>query len=197
MSKARIKLICDDIKKINKFVSEVVTITEKLGVSMVGPIPLPTKKLKVTTRKSPDGEGKASFERYQMRIHKRVLDVEINDRVIRMITKVHIPTGLNIEIKFENTLESYEIPPMTLQLLIENAVKHNVVSTKDPLQISISQNGDTLSVKNIKSTLISPSQGTKTGLTNIKRRFELINLPTPIIRETDEEFEILLKMKQI
>ena len=99
MSKARIKLICDDIKKINKFVEEVASITEKLGVSMVGPIPLPTKKLKVTTRKSPDGEGKASFERYQMRIHKRVLDVEINDRVIRMITKVHIPGGLNIEIK--------------------------------------------------------------------------------------------------
>ncbi|NQZ85858.1 MAG: 30S ribosomal protein S10 [Nanoarchaeales archaeon] len=99
MSKARIKLMCDDIKKVNNFVTEVKKITEKLGVSMVGPIPLPTKKLKVTTRKSPDGEGKASFERYQMRIHKRVLDVEINDRVIRMITKVHIPSGLNIEIK--------------------------------------------------------------------------------------------------
>ena len=83
MSKARIKLMCDDIKKVNNFVTEVKKITEKLGVSMVGPIPLPTKKLKVTTRKSPDGEGKASFERYQMRIHKRVLDVEINDRVIR------------------------------------------------------------------------------------------------------------------
>ena len=99
MSKARIKLMCDDIKKVNNFVTEVKKITEKLGVSMVGPIPLPTKKLKVTTRKSPDGDGKASFERYQMRIHKRVLDVEINDRVIRMITKVHIPSGLNIEIK--------------------------------------------------------------------------------------------------
>jgi small subunit ribosomal protein S10 len=99
MSRARIKLICDDIKKINKFVEEVESITEKLGVSMIGPIPLPTKKLKVTTRKSPDGEGKSSFERYQMRIHKRVLDVDINDRVIRMITKVHIPSGLNIEIK--------------------------------------------------------------------------------------------------
>lgn len=99
MSKARIKLICDDIKKINSFVEEVKSVTEKLGVSMVGPIPMPTKKLKVTTRKSPDGEGKASFERYQMRIHKRLLDVEINERVIRMIMKIHIPAGLNLEIK--------------------------------------------------------------------------------------------------
>lgn len=99
MGKARIKLICDDIKKINKFVEQVKEVTEKLGVGLTGPIPMPTKKLKVTTRKSPDGEGKASFERYQMRIHKRLIDVEINERVIRMIMKIHIPTGLNIEIK--------------------------------------------------------------------------------------------------
>ena len=102
MSKVRIKLISDDITKVNNFVAEVKNITEKLGVGLAGPIPLPKKKLKVTTRKSPDGEGKSSFERYQMNIHKRLLDVEINDRVIRMITKVHIPSGLNIEIKVIN-----------------------------------------------------------------------------------------------
>lgn len=102
MSKARIKLVSDNIEQINNFVKEVKEITEKLGVAIVGPIPLPTKKLKVTTRKSPDGEGKASFERYQMRIHKRLIDVEIDNRVIRMIMKVHIPTGLNIEIKLIN-----------------------------------------------------------------------------------------------
>ena len=99
MSKARIKLISDDIGKINAFISEVTDITDKLGVSLKGPIPMPTKKLKITTRKSPDGEGKASFERYQMRIHKRLMDVEINERVLRMIMKVNIPSGLNIEIK--------------------------------------------------------------------------------------------------
>ena len=99
MSKARIKLVSDDIKKINKFSDEVKDVTEKLGVGLRGPIPMPTKKLKITTRKSPDGEGKASFERYQMRIHKRLLDVEVDERVLRKIMKVQIPAGLNIEIK--------------------------------------------------------------------------------------------------
>ncbi len=99
MSKARIKLVCDDIRKVNEFVEEVINISDKLGVSLRGPIPMPTKKFKVTTRKSPDGEGKASFERYQMRIHKRLIDVEINERVLRLIMKVHIPSGLNLEIK--------------------------------------------------------------------------------------------------
>ena len=99
MSKARIKLVGDDINKINLFIEEIRTITDKLGVGLVGPIPMPTKKLKITTRKSPDGEGKASFERYQMRIHKRLIDIEINERVLRMIMKIQIPSGLNIEIK--------------------------------------------------------------------------------------------------
>ena len=99
MSKARIKLVGDDIDKINSFIGEVKSITEKLGVGLIGPIPMPTKKLKITTRRSPDGEGKASFERYQMRIHKRLLDIEINERVLRMIMKIQIPSGLNIEIK--------------------------------------------------------------------------------------------------
>jgi len=99
MSKARIKLVSDDIEKVTNFVKEVCNITEKLGVGMKGPIPMPTKKLKITTRKSPDGEGKSSFERYQMRIHKRLIDIEINERVLRMVMKIQIPSGLHIEIK--------------------------------------------------------------------------------------------------
>ncbi len=99
MSKARIKLVGDNIDKINDFIKEVKTITDKLGVALVGPIPMPTKKLKITTRKSPDGEGKYSQERYEMRIHKRLIDIEINERVLRMIMKIQIPSGLNIEIK--------------------------------------------------------------------------------------------------
>ncbi len=96
---ARIKLVSNEIDKINDFISEVREISDKLGVSLRGPIALPTKKLKIKTRKSPDGEGKASWERYQMRIHKRLLEVTLNDRVLRMIMKIKIPRGLNIEIK--------------------------------------------------------------------------------------------------
>ena len=99
MSKARIKLVGDDISSINSFIGEIKEVVEKLGVGMRGPIPMPTKKLKITTRRSPDGEGKASFERYQMRIHKRLIDVEINERVLRKIMKIQIPKGVKIEIK--------------------------------------------------------------------------------------------------
>ena len=99
MQKARIKLASIDIKKINEVSSFIKDISEKTGVEMRGPIPLPTKKLKVTTRKSPDGEGRATWERYEMRIHKRLIDLGLDERALRLVMRVPIPEGLNIEIE--------------------------------------------------------------------------------------------------
>ena len=99
MQKARIKIASIDINKINEVSSYIKDIAEKTGVEMRGPIPLPTKKLKVTTRKSPDGEGKATWERYEMRIHKRLIDLGLDERALRLVMRVPIPEGLNIEIE--------------------------------------------------------------------------------------------------
>ena len=99
MQKARIKIASTDIHKVNEVCSYIIDITEKTGVEMRGPIPLPTKKLRVTTRKSPSGEGKASWERYEMRIHKRLIDLGIDERALRLVMRVPIPPGLNIEIE--------------------------------------------------------------------------------------------------
>ncbi len=99
MQKARIKIASTDINKINETCEYIKDIAEKTGVDMRGPIPLPTKKLKVTTRKSPSGEGKASWERYEMRIHKRLIDLGIDERALRLVMRVPIPEGLNIEIE--------------------------------------------------------------------------------------------------
>ena len=99
MQKARIKLASTEIGKINQVCTSITEIAEKTGVDMRGPIPLPTKKLRVTTRKSPDGEGTETWERYEMRIHKRLIDLGIDERALRMIMRVHIPDGLNIEIE--------------------------------------------------------------------------------------------------
>ncbi len=99
MQKARIKLASIDIDKVNEVCSYISDIAEKTGVEMRGPIPLPTKKLRVTTRKSPDGEGSATWERYEMRIHKRLIDLGLDERALRLVMRVPIPEGLNIEIE--------------------------------------------------------------------------------------------------
>lgn len=99
MSKARIKLASTDINKVNEVCNQIKEIVEKTGIEMRGPIPLPTKKLRITTRKSPDGEGTATFDRFEMRIHKRLIDIGVDERTLRLIMRVPIPDGLNIEIE--------------------------------------------------------------------------------------------------
>jgi len=99
VQRARIKLASTEIEKINQICTEIKDIVQKTGVDMKGPIPLPTKKLKITTRKSPSGEGKASWERYEMRIHKRLIDLGADERTLRLVMRVAIPEGLNIEIE--------------------------------------------------------------------------------------------------
>ena len=99
MHKARIKIASTEIGKVNEICQYITDIADKTGVEIRGPIPLPTKKLKLTTRKSPDGEGKATWERYEMRVHKRIIDIGTNERALRLIMRVPIPEGLNIEIE--------------------------------------------------------------------------------------------------
>ncbi len=99
MQRARIKLASTDIEKINAICTSIKDIVEKTGVDMHGPIPLPTKKLKVTTRKCPCGDGKATWDRFEMRIHKRMIDLGVDERALRLVMRVPIPEGLNIEIE--------------------------------------------------------------------------------------------------
>ena len=99
MQRARIKIASTDIDKINQVCAYIREISEKTGVSMRGPVPLPRKTLKITTRRSPSGEGKASWERYEMRIHKRLIDLGLDERALRLVMRVPIPEGLHIEIE--------------------------------------------------------------------------------------------------
>jgi small subunit ribosomal protein S10 len=99
MQKARIKLASTDIDKINQVCAYITDIADKTGVIMKGPVPLPRKSLKITTRRTPCGEGKASWERYELRVHKRLIDLGLDERALRLVMRVPIPEGLNIEIE--------------------------------------------------------------------------------------------------
>ncbi len=99
MQKARIKLSSNDIDKLNEIIHSIMDIVGKTKVKVSGPIPLPTRKLKITTRKSPDGEGKASFDNFEMRVHKRLIDLAVDERALRLVMRVHIPENVNISIE--------------------------------------------------------------------------------------------------
>jgi small subunit ribosomal protein S10 len=96
--KARIKLSSVDHKKLDEICQQVKRIVETTGVRMSGPIPLPTKKLVVPCRKSPDGEGSATWDHWEMRIHKRLIDLEADERALRQLMRIPIPKDVHIEI---------------------------------------------------------------------------------------------------
>jgi len=99
MAKARINLASIDIQKLNQICADITDIAKGTKTTIHGPIPLPTKRLKHTTRKSPCGDGKASFDRFEMRIHKRLIDLGVDERALRLVMRVPIPEGVSIEIE--------------------------------------------------------------------------------------------------
>lgn len=102
MAKVRIKLQSIDIDKLNDVIATIKDIADKSGIMISGPIPLPTKRLKITTRKSPCGNGSATFDRFEMRIHKRVIDLPSNDKVLHNIMRISIPRTVNIKIEMKD-----------------------------------------------------------------------------------------------
>jgi small subunit ribosomal protein S10 len=102
MGKVRIKLSSVDVIALNSIIEMIVEISKKSGVIMRGPIPLPTRRMKVTTRKSPCGDGTATFDRFEMRVHKRIIDLPAEDRVLHQIMTLKIPRSVQIKIEMKD-----------------------------------------------------------------------------------------------
>jgi len=101
MAKVRIKLKSLNIGELNNLCNQIGEIANKAGTPISGPIPLPTKKLKITTRKSPCGQGTATFDNYEMRIHSRLIDIPADDRVLHAIMRLYIPRSVTIKIEMK------------------------------------------------------------------------------------------------
>ncbi len=96
--RARISLSGSDPKKVDAVCSQIKEITSRTGIEMAGPIPLPTKRLKVPVRKGPDGGGSSTIDHWEMRIHKRLIDIDADERALRQVMRIQVPDGVNIEI---------------------------------------------------------------------------------------------------
>jgi len=100
--------------------------------------------------------------------------------------------AVTIELK-DRDLRS-AVPPMTIQLLVENAVKHNTISKNQKLKIEVYREQDWLIVRNNKTTKPVRTPSFKIGLENIKKRYQLLHSKTIKVREEQEDFSIYLPM---
>ncbi len=98
-SRVRIRLWSTNIDHLNEVTQQLVQIANKAGVNIRGPVPLPTKKLTVPVLRLPHGEGTKVYEKWQMRIHKRLIDIDADERVMRQIMRIKIPDDVYIEVE--------------------------------------------------------------------------------------------------
>lgn len=100
--KLRIKIWGSNLQDVNYVVNEILKIVDKLGIEKSGPIPLPTKVLRVPTMRTLGKRGTKVWETYQMRIHRRVIEVSMDERFIKQFMqfmKLQIPQGIQISMK--------------------------------------------------------------------------------------------------
>lgn len=99
VKRARIRLSSPSLKDLQEVCTEIVNIAKKMGVRVRGPIPLPTKRLVVPVRKAPSGEGTHTFDHYELRIHKRIIDIDAEERTLRSLMRIKMPETMHIEIE--------------------------------------------------------------------------------------------------
>ena len=97
--KIRIKLKAYDHVILEQSAVKIVETAKRTGAKVSGPIPLPTRKEVVTILRSPH-KHKDSREQFEMRTHKRVIDILYpTQKTVESLSKMELPAGVNIEIK--------------------------------------------------------------------------------------------------
>ena len=134
---------------------------------------------------------------YRYILEKRDSDfVPLNDELKFIESYFYLIKSRHID-KIESDINiddssKYMIIPMSLQLLVENAIKHNVATTEKKLKITISVENDYIIVSNNINPKNSSEQSSQVGLNNLSKRYEYLTSKNIIIKETNKDFEVKL-----
>ena len=101
------------------------------------------------------------------------------------------------DISVDKEYLDYSIPALSLQPLIGNAVKHNTITSKNPLRVSIRTENGCLVVSNPLRPLLEPQVGTGIGLQNLSSRYELMLGKKIVVEKSSEEFIVRLPLKRV
>lgn len=111
------------------------------------------------------------------------------------LIKIRHGESIHLKVMIDKQDLQKGIPPVTLQLLIENAIKHNISTPKQPLTISITSTGkEMITVKNNLQRINIDYKGTGMGLQNIRERYQLLSGENVEISNSDAFFEIKLPL---
>ena len=110
------------------------------------------------------------------------------------LLKVRFPEGLRMEVSVPEVLKSRYVIPCALQLLIENATKHNAVTASNPLTINIIAEGEKVTICNALIPKVSKSPSTGLGLKYMRQQYLDISGKTVDIEKTEERFCVTIPL---
>ena len=141
-------------------------------------------------------EALSEFFRNILEVKDEVLiPVEEELKMMKNYSLIHQKRLGNIfkmEINLDEKIKLTKIPPLTLQLLTENALKHNVIAKGKPLTVTIRNDSNWIIVENNVRLKRQIEKSTGIGLRNIQERYKLISKSEIIIESNSEKFRILL-----
>ncbi|MDE1762132.1 MAG: 30S ribosomal protein S10 [Candidatus Micrarchaeota archaeon] len=97
MPVARIKIISRNAKDVAAIARQIIEIAKALNVKRKGPVPLPTRRLKIATRKTPAADGSHTFDHWEMRIHKWLVEIDGSEQALRQVMRIPVPDSVQIE----------------------------------------------------------------------------------------------------
>ena len=111
------------------------------------------------------------------------------------LLKMRFEDNLSFQIEIDESVMNEYLPPMSLQLLVENAVKHNEISNRKPLMISVALTTDHyICVSNPIQAKLSTEAGTGVGLANLSKRYQLLYNKEILISADENTFEVKLPL---
>lgn len=106
-----------------------------------------------------------------------------------------VGNGVSFSIDIDKKAGQLGLPPLTLQFLIENALKHNKAVKSKPLKIKIySMNPETIIVENLLYPMETPVSSSGIGLSNIVRRYKLLSDKVPLIVKDNNTFKVIIPL---
>ena len=106
------------------------------------------------------------------------------------LLRVRFPEGLDVETDIPEDLLSRKVVPCSVQLLIENAIKHNAVKPADPLHIRIRASGDTLTVSNNRKPRLRQAPSAGLGQKYLRGQYRDVAGKEVSILSTDSEYTV-------
>jgi LytS/YehU family sensor histidine kinase len=117
-------------------------------------------------------------------------EMDFTDSYLFLI-KLRFDTNLVVKTSIDEKYSGYKLPPLTIQTLVENAVKHNEISRRNPLTITIyTTDNESLVVTNNLQEKVTREDGTGIGLTNLAKQFQLLLRKDISISKENNEFRV-------